>query len=326
MVTTCPACGNRWGGKRQAQQVNRKAALQTWDKLKDVQQDMCWFSYRFKVGTKQQLADAFFSTRKDKKVRWNITKNHLNHLVSVGLVIRHEGDKKHNHRAFYYLTPEGVYCCQAEERKGGRNVKKIKALKAPELIDSPKWKHALYLNDVMASFITAERKGLGELQAYWGDYERVFRFKSLGGSQRLLPDSTILWTDGERTYLCWLELENRRGSYDDIVEKIRKYILLWRAGNFSGDTYKVETGQDAFPVLLVVGVKRGELPGLRQAIISGVLAAKVGTLQEISKHVVIGLAALDDVVDIGVLAAGVWESPLQGSGRLHSFEELFGLR
>lgn len=102
-------------------------------------------------------------------------------------------------------------------------------------------------------------------------------------------------------------------------------LLLYHAGKYQGDTYKVLTGQNAFPFLLVVGVKRGHLGGLSQAIVSGVLQAQVGTLQEISKEVVVGLACLDDVVDIGVLGE-VWEPVLQGLGRLVSFGELFSLR
>ena len=57
------------------------------------------------------------------------------------------------------------------------------------------------------------------------------------------------------------------------------------------------------------------------------MQAKVGTLQEVSKEVVIGLAALDDVVNEGVMSE-VWEPVLQGLGRLGlvSFEALFNLR
>lgn len=72
---------------------------------------------------------------------------------------------------------------------------------------------------------------------------------------------------------------------------------------------------------MIVAVHRNEIPGIRQAVLRGVLGAGCGTLQDIAKRVVVGLACLDDVVDIGVLGE-VWEAPLQGTGRLHAFCEL----
>lgn len=322
-LATCPACGCRFEGKRIIKTVDRQGALQSWDKLKEAQHDICWFLYRFKVGTKQELAEAFFFNRKEQKARWNIAKNNLNHLENVGLVIRFEGGNQQHHRAFYYLSDAGIYCCQAEEKKAGRNVKRIKALKAPQLIDSPRWKHTLAINNVMASFVAGEQQGFGFLQGYWGDGEKCYEFNSLGGRKKLFPDSTIIWAANKRVYYGWLELENRHASLDDLIEKIEKYIKFKRASN--GNTFRISTGQYLFPVLMVVGVRRGQLPGLRQSVLSGILRGTNGAPIAITaKEIVVAVTCLDYVSEFGVFGE-IWDAVIQGLGRCISFEELFNL-
>jgi hypothetical protein len=284
---------------------------------------MCRFLYRHRLATTLQLANAFF-TANEERHRKNTAKNHLNHLINVGLVQRLDGDGRHHNRAFYTLTDAGVFCCQAEEKMGGCNVKRIKTLRASELLDSQKWKHHSYIVDVMASFSAAERRGDGTLLDYRGDGDTRFAFPFLGSTRRLQPDSMFTWSSGGKAYTAFLELENRHASFADVENKIRKYVMMESAGSSRGDYFRKTLGVNQFPPVLIVVVHSNELPGMRQAVLRGVLGASCGTLQDLAKRVVIGLAALDDVVDIGAQGE-CWECPLQGTGRLHTLDEVFGL-
>lgn len=323
-VVTCPTCGEIIGGKREASTVDRREALGAWQGLSETAREVVWFLYRHRLASHWQIGDAIYldSNAGNRK---NRAKNVLHRLQKLGLVQRLDGGKKHHGRAFFSLSDAGIFCCQAEAKAGGRNVKKLKSLKPHELLDSPAWRHHYFLTDVMASFINAERRGLGELIDYHGDGEMDYRFVAASiGTKHLRPDATVLWSDGQRPYLCWLELEHRHATLDDAAEKIKKYVLFSRAGSQPGNTYKRLTGQNQFPVLLVIAVKASQLSGLRQSIIRGVLAGCGGeTLPEVSKRVVVGLVALDDIREHGVLGP-CWEAVIQARG-LVRFEELFGL-
>ena len=335
-VQTCPDCGAKIGGKKEPQRIDRRGALEAWNNLSDRQREPVWFLYRFRLASQQQIANALY-TLTDPKNRLNKAKNCLNYLQKLNLVYPLAGGAKTNGKRFYTLTDEGNFCCQAEEKAGGKHVRKIKGLRAAELLDSPAWKHHYYLVDVMASFVRAERAGLGELVYFCGDGEVDYKFLAPSiGTKHLRPDSTIMWSDGgPRPYLCWLELEHKHATLNDFVEKVSKYVRFSRAGSQPGDTYKIATGQNEFPVLLIVAVKgsqydpdhQGQLPGLRQSIVRGVLAGAGGeTLPNLSRRVVIGLAALDDIRERGVLT-DIWQPVLQGTARgLTSFTGLFDLR
>ncbi len=331
-VVTCPDCGARIGGIREVQRVDRKGALQTWETLTPTAQEVLRLLYRFRLASHWQVGDAIYldSNAANRK---NRAKNQLVRLQKLGLVQRLDGEKKHHGMAFYSLTDEGIFCCQAEQKAGGKHVKKVKSLKARELLDSPAWKHHRYLTDVMASFAAAEKAGLGELLDCHGDGQVTYHYKSVGGKKSLRPDSTILWSDGHDTYLCWLELEHKHATLDEFVEKIKKYVQFSRAGSQPGDAYKVATGQNEFPVLLVVAVKgsqfdanrQGQLGGLRKSILRGVLQGAGGEgLPDISRRIVVGLTGLEDIKHEGVLSE-VWEPVLQRGGTLVGFEGLFRL-
>lgn len=325
-VVTCPDCGAKIGGKREAQRVDRRGALETWEALSETAREVVWFLYRHRLVSHWQVGDAIYLD-KDAGNRKNRAKNILTRLQKLGLVQRLDGEKKHHGRAFFSLTDAGIFCCQSEEKAGGKHVKKVKSLKPQELLDSPAWRHHYYLTDVMVSFGNAEKRGLGELLDYHGDGEMDYKFVAPSiGTKHLRPDGTVMWTEGSRPYLCWIELEHRHATLDDAVEKVKKYVLFSRAGSQPGDTCKRLTGQNEFPVLLVVAVKASQLPGLRQAIIRGVLAGCGGeTLPEVSKRVVIGLAALEDIKELGVLGDTVWDPVLQRGGSLVALDGLFEL-
>ena len=106
------------------------------------------------------------------------------------------------------------------------------------------FQHHLYLADVACSFIAEERKGHGELLDFRGDGEVCYVFPFLGSRRRLQPDSTLLWTDGKKPFLFWLELENRHSTLRDAEEKIRKYLYMEQAGYNPGDYFKQVLGQN----------------------------------------------------------------------------------
>lgn len=319
MAQTCPACGHQFGGKKQEQKIDRKAALLAYDKLRPVQQDILWSLYRFIFLSRQQVADTYFDAI-DPGKRSELAGKHLHAIKARGLLIEEQRHDQHD-KKFYYPSREGMFVCQVEEKQDARKIKRVKESQAHNILSSIHARHRQGINDVMMSFVKAERRGLGELIYYAGDRDITYIFSAGGSRKRLQPDSTFMWSASGRGFLAWLELENSRASAVDLEEKIHKYLQFESAGYSRGDTYRKALAVDQFPSLLVVAAKRSQLPGLRRAIVHGVLHAQVGTLGEVSKRVVVGLACLDDVVDIGVLGE-VWEAPLQGTGRLHRFKEL----
>lgn len=324
MATTCPACGHAFGGKKQEQKIDRKATLATYDKLREVQQEILFNLYRFTFLSLQQVADTFFDAT-EKNKRKELAGKHLAVLRSAGLVIEEQRRDQHS-KKFYYPSREGMFVCQVEEKQDARKVKRVKESQAHNILSSIHSRHRQGINDVMTSFVKAERHGLGELVFYAGDREVTYIFSAGGSRKRLQPDSTFLWSANGKGHLGWLELENSRASVADLEDKIHKYLQFENAGYSRGDTYRIALAVDQFPPLLVVAVKRGQLPGLRRAIVHGVLHAQVGTLGDVAKRVVVGLACLDDIREEGVLGDDVWESPLHGLTRRLGLKELFTLR
>lgn len=257
-IRTCPDCGHVFAGTRGGQRVDRRKALEAWGKLRDVQRDICWFLYRHRLVTKLQIASAYFTAR-DEGNRKNSAQNNLNHLMTVGLIRRMEGERKQHYRVFYTLTVEGVYACQAEEKNAGSKVRRIKALKADELLDSPRWRHHLYVTDVLTTFVAAERRGQGDLLDYRVDGETCFVFPFLGSRRRLQPDAMFTWSTHAGAQLAFLELENKHSSLADAEEKIRKYVWMESAGTFRGDYFRRTLAVNKFPVLLVVGVRKAQI-------------------------------------------------------------------
>jgi hypothetical protein len=322
-LSSCPACGYKLDSKMSGERIDRKGVLATYDYLPEKQVDVLHFLHRFTLASQQQIATTFFNAANPKDAKISCSK-HLSSLERHGLIQRHAGGPRHNNKIFYSLTPGGMFCCEVEARGDTRTVKRLKEVKAHALLTSAHAKHHLYVVDVMSSFVRAERRGEGELTDYWGDREVSYVFPFLGSRRQLQPDSTFVWSTEKQAHLAWLELENRKGSSDQFVEKTIKYFYFANAGNQPGDVYKVALGIDRFPPLLVVTVRRTQLHSLRRGIIKGALQSKTGTLPDISRRIVIGLAALDDVRNDGVFAP-VWEAPLQARGLL-GLEELFGLR
>jgi hypothetical protein len=216
-----------------------------------------------------------------------------------------------------------MFVCQVEERQDARKIKRVKESQAHSILSSIHSRHRQGINDVMTSFVKAERHDLGELTGYWGDRDITYIFSSGGSRRRLQPDSTFLWSANGRGHLAWLELENSRASVADLEEKIKKYLGFESAGYNRGDTFKKALAVDQFPPLLVVAAKPSQLPGLRRAILHGVLEAHVGTIQDVATRVVIGLTSLDLIREYGALG-DVWEPVLQAKG-LCNFTGLFDL-
>ena len=320
MAQTCPACGHQWGGRREEQRIDRKAALAAYDKLREVQQEILFTLYRLDILSQQTIGDTFFQATESKKRNETAGKN-LVVLERAGLVVRHDAEAKYHFKVFYSLSPEGMYACTNVEKQG-RPIRKVRESKAKALKSSIHFQHHLYLADVVCSFIAEERKGHGELLDFQGDGEVCYVFPFLGSRRRLQPDSTVLWTNGEEPYLFFLELENRHSTLRDAEEKVKKYVFMSAAGYNTGDYFRKTLGQTEFPPLLIVGVRRNQLIGLRRSIINGVLQAHAGMLPDVSRRVVIALAALDDIKAQGVLGT-CWECPLQA--KACGFEALFRL-
>jgi hypothetical protein len=321
VATTCPACGHQFGGKKLEQRIDRKAALAAYDKLRLVQQDILFNLYRFTFLSLRQIADTYFdAAEKDK--RSELAGKHLAVLKAKGLVVEEQRRDQHS-KKFYYPSREGMFVCQVEERQDARKIKRVKESQAHSILSSIHSRHRQGINDVMTSFVKAERHDLGELTGYWGDRDITYIFSSGGSRRRLQPDSTFLWSANGRGHLAWLELENSRASVADLEEKIKKYLGFESAGYNRGDTFKKALAVDQFPPLLVVAAKPSQLPGLRRAILHGVLEAHVGTIQDVATRVVIGLTSLDLIREYGALG-DVWEPVLQAKG-LCNFTGLFDL-
>jgi hypothetical protein len=323
VTTHCPVCGYQLTSQNTGERIDRKAVLAIYDGLPGKQVDVLFFLHRFVLASQQQISDTFFDAENPRDRKISASK-HLASLLNKGLVERHVGGPRHNGKVFYSLTPSGMFACEVEARGGTRNVKRLRDVKAHSLLSSVHAKHHLAVVDVMASFVRAERRGEGELLTYAGDKETTFSFVHLGSRRKIQPDSALLWSSNNRAFNAFLELENRKSSSEQFVEKIVKYLWFSQAGNNVGDVYKQTLGVNSFPPLLVVAVRKGQLPGLRQATIKGVLEAHVGTLPEVSKRVVVALAALDDIRETSVFGE-CWQAPLQARGPM-GFEELFSLR
>jgi hypothetical protein len=300
--------------------VDRKTTLANYDRLRSIQQDILFNTYRFVFLSRRQVADTYFDAANPGK-RSELAGKHLAVLRSKGFVVEEQRHDQHD-KKFYYPSPGGMFVCATEEKQDARQVKRVKESQAHAILSSIHSRHRQGINDVMTSFIKAERHGLGELTYYAGDREVTYIFSAGGSRRRLQPDSTFLWSANGRGYLVWLELENSRASVADLEAKILKYLLFESAGHNTGDAYRKALAVNRFPPLLVVAANPNQLPGLRQATLRGVLSAHVGTIPDVAKRVVIGLSYLDDVMDIGQLGE-CWQAPLQGTGRLHKFEGLY---
>jgi hypothetical protein len=322
VTSHCPACGYQLTAKKSGENIDRKSVLQIYDGLPEKQTDILWFLARFTVASQQQISDTFFDAANpwDRKIS---ASKHLSSLERHGLVERHDGGPRHHGKVFYSLSPSGMFWCEVEVKGGTGNVKRLRDVKAKALLSSVHANHHLATVDVMSSFVRPERQGEGELLWYQGDKAVTYNYLYGGSRRKLQPDSTFLWSAGGQAYNCWLEIENKKSSSDLFVEKVRKYAWFSVAGEHPGDTFRQTLGVNTFPPLLVVCVRRGQLPGLRQAVIRGVLASRIGTIRNISRRVVIGLACLDDVREVGVFGE-VWEAVLQARGPL-GFEGLSGL-
>jgi hypothetical protein len=320
MTTTCPACGHQYNGKRPEQRIDRREALARYDKLREVQQDILFNCYRFTFLSLRQIADTYFdAATKDK--RSELAGKHLAVLRSAGFLTEEQRHDQHS-KKFYYPSREGMFVCQVEEKQDARKIKRVKESQAHSILSSIHSRHRQGINDVMTSFLKAERHGLGELTYYAGDRDITYIFSSGGSRRRLQPDSTFLWSANGKGYLAWLELENSRASVADLEEKVKKYLQFESAGYSRGDTYRQALAVDRFPPLLVVAAKESQLPGLRRAIVHGVLQAHAGTIQDVATRVVIGLTSLDLIREYGALG-DVWEAVLQAWG-LVPFTDLYG--
>jgi hypothetical protein len=321
ILSHCPACGYQLASKIPGEKIDRKAVLQIYDGLPEKQVDILFFLSRFIVASQQQLADTFFtaSNPRDRKISCS---KHLASLLNKGLVERHAGGPRLNGRVFHSLSPAGMFACEVEVHGDTRSVKRLRDVKAHSLLSSVHVAHHLATVDVMSSFVRAEREGRGELLLYAGDKQITYNFLHLGSRRKIQPDSTLLWSANNTAYNCWLEIENKPNCSEQFVEKVMKYCWFESAGDQQGDTYRRTLGVNSFPPLLVVAVRRGQLPGLRQAAVRGVLEAHVGTIPKVAERVVIALAALDDIREVGALGP-CWEIPLQATGRHHSYLDLY---
>ena len=317
---THTACGHIWGGRKQEQKIDRKAALVAYDRLKSPNAEILWNLFRFQTMSQQQVGDCFFDAASPKK-RSELAGYHLGHLSRVGLVEPVPPTAQHHYKAFFTPSHSGMFIGQTLEQGDARKIKRVKESKAHKLLSSIHANHHLFVADSLAGFVKAEYRGEGQL-TYWGDREGNYVFGYLGSRQRIQPDATCIWSTEERAYKFWVEVENRLGSLDEMVEKIKKYIFFSVAGDRRGDVFRRSLGVNQFPVLLVVAARKNQLPSLRQAIINGVLRGCPRPIPETAKKVVIALAALDDIREVGVLGP-VWEAPLQATGRLHRLTDLY---
>lgn len=311
MAMTCPACGHISGGKIPEQKIDRKAALVAYDRLKSLNAQILWNLYRFQTMSQQQVGDCFFDAASPKK-RSELAGYHLGHLTKVGLVEAIEPTAQHHYKNFFTPSPSGMFIGQTLEQGDARKIKRVKDSKAHVLLSSIHANHHLFVIDSLVGFVKAEQHGEGQLY-YWGDREVNYVFGWMGSRRRIQPDATCIWSIKKRAYNFWVEVENRLGSLDEMVEKVRKYLFFAVAGDFRGDVFRRTMGVNEFPVLLVVAARRNQVKGLRQAILTGVLSAQVGTIQDVATRVVIALAALDDIKCEGVLGP-VWEAVLQAQG------------
>jgi hypothetical protein len=198
----------------------------------------------------RQIADTYFdAATKDK--RSELAGKHLAVLRSAGFLTEEQRHDQHS-KKFYYPSREGMFVCQVEEKQDARKIKRVKESQAHSILSSIHSRHRQGINDVMTSFLKAERHGLGELTYYAGDRDITYIFSSGGSRRRLQPDSTFLWSANGKGYLAWLELENSRASVADLEEKVKKYLQFESAGYSRGDTYRQALAVDRFPPLLVV--------------------------------------------------------------------------
>jgi DNA-binding transcriptional ArsR family regulator len=224
VATTCPACGHAFGGKKQEQKIDRKETLAAYDRLREVQQDILFNLYRFTFLSLQQVADTFFDAT-EKNKRKELAGKHLAVLRSAGLVIEEQRRDQHS-KKFYSPSREGMFVCQVEEKQDARKVKRVRESQAHVILSSIHANHRQGINDVMTSFLKAERHGLGELTYYAGDREVTYIFSSGGSRRRLQPDSTFLWSADGKGCLAWLEFENSRACVADLEDKVKKYLGL----------------------------------------------------------------------------------------------------
>jgi hypothetical protein len=325
LAQTCPSCGHQYGGRKEEQKIDRKVALAAYDRLKSPNPEILQNLYRFQTMSQQQIGSCFFDAASPKK-RSELAAYHLRDLAKAGLVEPVTPTARHHYKNFYTPSSSGMFVGQTLAAGDARSIKRVKESKAHKLLSSIHANHHLYIVDSLAGFVKAEYRGEGQL-TYWGDREVNYVFGYLGSRRRIQPDATCIWSTPSNAYTFWVEMENRLGSIDEMVEKIRKYIFFSVAGDFRGDVFRQTLGVDQFPVLLVVAARRNQVKTLRQAIITGVLSAKVGTIQEMARKVVIGLAALDDIKREGALGHRVWEPVLQHGGTLvEKFGDLYQLR
>lgn len=320
VLSHCPACGYALAARKQGQRIDRKVVLATYDNLPEKQVSILDFLVTFTVASQLTLADVFSDAASQRERKISISK-HLASLHKHGLVERIEGGPRHNGKVFYAPTEAGMFAYEVERRGDTRNVKKLKQVKAHTLLCSTHSKHDLAVTEVMSSFVRTEREGRGELTGYWPDKSITYNFVHGGSRRKLQPDSTFIWSSSGQALNGWLEVENKKAYSDLFAEKVMKYV--WFEYNERGETFRRTLATNRFPVLLVVAVRRGQVPGLRQAILKGVLGAHVGTIPDIAKRVVIGLACLDDVREEGVFS-DIWEGVLQAKAPL-SFPDLYDL-
>lgn len=316
---TCPQCGYEWQNKtgpRHIPNLDRKKTLGGYEELTEVQREILLQVYRYELMTLSQVG-TLFSDAVRQRDRNDYASRQLAVLVRRGLVERYTTGNSRNRLTFFSLTDAGMYISISRENR--RSIKRVRESKGRRLASSIFWRHHLATVDVA---VAVARTPGGELVDWVRDGSLRYRVRGLGTTYNLWPDGRGVLLAKGQLHIFHVEVENHESSNEKVIEKVFKYCLFERSNG--GNDYKRQLAVNRFPPCLFTAVRRSQLPLLRQAIVMGTFRSGY-TLQEASKRLVFGLAALDDLKRMGA-GGPVLEPVIQGLGKRVSFLDLHSLR
>ena len=297
----------------------RLEAIQGYDTLTEREKNVHWNLYRFRLMTREQVGNIYSNSPHNESAN-NYAGECLQTLVQHDLAERHILDFKPPGRrtsVFYSLTELGVYIGEVL-RRGPRGINRVRRPFPPELL-TPHWfPHHLDLVDVGVSFASVRNEPYGELLEWEHDGDFSFKFPWKGSLRRLRPDAKGLWYPKKSPpYSFILELVRSRGQFTHLKKIVKTYIYFWESGAFVR-----EEGSYIFPLILFIASRTKTYGEILRAITHGVRASRIDT-SNVARHIVIGLAQLEDLTEFGPFSQ-VWVAPLQGKTNLR-FSDLYSL-